>query len=86
MVKLKVIDLLKVTLTPTTNPNPNPTTTTTNPNPYYYYPGTIEKINRKFQSKSPQVRAFLVKRMHFKRVPQVTFKSYYPTLNPNANV
>ena len=43
---------------------------------------TVEKINKKFQSKVPQVRAYLVKKMHFKRVPNITFKSYYPLLKP----
>lgn len=43
---------------------------------------TVDKINKKFQSKVPQVRSFLVKKMHFKRVPNITFKSYYPLLNP----
>lgn len=43
---------------------------------------TVEKINKKFQSKVPQVRAFLVRKIHFKRVPNITFKSYYPLLNP----
>lgn len=48
--------------------------------------GTVEKINRKFQSKAPQVRAFLVRKMHFKMVPQITFKSFYPTLNPRESI